>query len=106
MNRLEQLVQMYNEDPSDSFIRFALGKEYEKVGNTSKAREFYTLLVKDDPTYTGTYYHLGKLLEFDGDLEEAKLTYKKGIEMSQEEGDKLSERELKEALLLLESNLS
>jgi Tfp pilus assembly protein PilF len=105
MERLEQLIQMYNEDPSDSFIRFALAKEYEKQGKLDKALKYYTELVKDHPEYTGTYYHLAKLYEQIEEFEKAKETYEKGIKMAEDEGDDLSSRELKEAYLILQAEM-
>lgn len=105
MSRLEQLVQMYNEDPSDSFIRFALAKEHEKNGDVQEALSLYKDLVTDDPEYTGTYYHLGKLYENMGETENAGTTYEKGIEMAEKMNDQLSLRELKEAYMLLKMEM-
>lgn len=105
MSRLEQLVQMYNEDPSDSFIRFALAKEHEKNGDLQKALSLYKDLLTDDPGYTGTYYHLGKLYESKGEFENAGSTYEKGIEMAEKMNDQLSLRELKEAYMILKMEM-
>lgn len=105
MSRLEQLVQMYNEDPSDSFIRFALAKEHEKNGDLPKALSLYKDLLTDDPEYTGTYYHLGKLYENIGETENAGTTYEKGIKMAEKMNDQLSLRELKEAYMLLKMEM-
>jgi len=69
-SRLNKLLEFYNAESADSFIIFAIAKEYEKVENYDKALKFYLELKQKDPDYIGLYYHLGKLYE---ELEERTL---------------------------------
>ncbi len=99
MDRLDQLLQFYEEDPDDPFTRFALAQEYLSRGQVDEALEFFEGLVDTDPDYVGTYYHLGKLYEELGRTDAAIETYEDGIEVAREQRDKKSLAELHDALL-------
>jgi hypothetical protein len=51
-----------------------------------------------DPDHTGSYYHLGKLLERQGDPEAAMAVYARGIEASDRMRDVHAARELRQAM--------
>lgn len=99
MDRLDQLLRFYEEDPDDPFTRFALAQEYLNRGKTDKALAFFEELAETDPDYVGTYYHLGKLYEALGRTEAAIETYEDGIEAAREQRDTKSLSELQDALL-------
>jgi tetratricopeptide (TPR) repeat protein len=101
-NRLETLLQFYEEDPGDPFTRFALASEYLKHGATEEALTFFEMLVRDNPDYVGTYYHLGKLYERLGRKEEARSLYRDGIQVAQAQQDFHARAELQDALLKAE----
>jgi tetratricopeptide (TPR) repeat protein len=100
--RLPYLLQMLETSPADSFVLFAIAKEYESTGDADKAFEFYEKLRATDPSYVGLYYHLGKLFEQKQDFENAVSTYKQGIETARKASDFHSLSELQGALLNLE----
>ena len=52
MSRIDQLMQFLKEAPEDSFLRFAIAKEYEKSDHIEKALNTYLLLANDDPDYS------------------------------------------------------
>ena len=99
--RLDQLLNLHNNNPKDSFILFALSKEYEKAGQLQQARLKFEELLNTDPGYVGLYYHLGKLYEKLGDSKLAEKTYESGIKTAKEQGDEHSRSELASALELL-----
>ena len=101
MNRLEQLQAFLADSPNDSFILFAIAKEYEGMGNQQKALEYYENLRQNAPEYIGTYYHLGKLLEQLEQPAQAFATYKVGMEVARKAGDQHSLSELAGAKLNL-----
>lgn len=101
-NRLQYLQQLLENSPKDSFVLFAVAKEYEGMGDQQQALAFYQRLKDADPAYIGTYYHLGKLLELQNDPSNAILIYKQGIEISKQAGDRHAMSELQGALLNLE----
>lgn len=100
--RLPQLLQLLESSPADSFLLFAVAKEYESAGDTANALEYYQKLRHADPGYVGLYYHLGKLFEQKLDTENAIATYKAGMEEARKASDFHALSELKEALLNLE----
>jgi Tfp pilus assembly protein PilF len=98
MDRLKALHQFHEEDPEDPFTRFALAAEYLKTGDAERALAFLEALREENPTYVGTYYHLGKLYESLGRKDDAEATYRQGIRQAGETGDTHSRSELEEAL--------
>lgn len=99
MDRLSALYQFLEEDPSDTFTRFALAQELRRLGRIEEAVELFQELITDNPEYVGTYYHLGALLEETGRQEEAVRTYQKGIHIAAETNDTHARAELQSALL-------
>ncbi len=102
--RLKQLFNFLETSPGDSFILFAIAKEYEKVDMFDKALIYYLDLTKNDPDYVGTYYHLGKLYEAIDQSAKAYLTYKTGMEIAKRIGDQHAFNELAGAKLELEDD--
>ena len=97
--RINQLQAFLADTPDDPFLMYALALEYAKVGDDAAARGYFETVLKDHPEYVGAYYHLGKLLERGGFIEEAKAVYTKGIGVAVD--DKKARVELKEALAML-----
>ncbi len=102
IKRFQYLQQLLEASPNDSFVLFALAKEYEGQGDSSKTLEFYLRLKEADPNYVGLYYHLGKQFEKMEDYPNAIHAYKEGIEVSKKAGDRHAANELAGALLNLE----
>lgn len=92
--RLSQLFNFLESSPNDSFILFAIAKEYEKLGDNENALKYYLKLTENDPNYVGTYYHLGKLYEQNDEIKTAFFTYKKGMEIAKKAGDRHALSEL------------
>ncbi len=82
----------------DSFLQHALALEYIKIGNDEEARKLFNEILLREPTYIGSYYHLGKLLERVGDFDKATRIYKRGIEEAQKANDNHTRMELQGAL--------
>ena len=82
----------------DSFLQHALALEYIKIGKDEEARSLFNEILKREPTYIGSYYHLGKLLERVGDFDRAIRVYKRGMEEAKKAGDNHSYNELVGAL--------
>ena len=102
MDRLKALLSFYDEDPEDAFTRFAIACEYLKRGNNLDALAFFEELVSHDPSYVGTYYHLGKLYQQLGRTEDAIQTYRTGIQQANRQSDLHARAELQDALLQAE----
>jgi tetratricopeptide (TPR) repeat protein len=102
INRFQYLHQLLEAAPNDTFVLFALAKEYEKQQEPALALEYYLRLKNTDPDYVGLYYHLGKLYEQKNDYPNAIQTYKDGIAVSRRLGDMHAASELGGALLNIE----
>lgn len=97
MDRIEKLHQFLQENPADSFIQHALALEYIKKGDDKTARDLFEKLLKREPSYVGSYYHLGKLLERTEEIDAAILIYEEGMKQAKAAGDNHAFGELRGA---------
>lgn len=95
--RLESLLEMYDEDPSDAFLKYALALEYKKI-DAKKAIFYFNDLVEKNPEYIGTYYQFGILLQENNEKDKAALVFKNGIEIATKKPDFHALAELRSAL--------
>ncbi len=100
-NRLEMLKEMVVQNPSDSFARYGLAMAYANDGNYELAVEEHRKLIETNPKYVAAYYHGGQALEKLGRLDEARETYRRGIEVSTQIGDDHTRSELEAVLEIL-----
>lgn len=96
--RLQKLESFLKEDPKDTFLLFAIAKEYENGGDLEKALEFYVHLKNTDANYVGLYYHLGKLYAQQNQTDLAIQTYETGMKVSKAANDTHAFNELRGAL--------
>jgi predicted Zn-dependent protease len=101
-SRLEQLLVMLQEDPNDSFVRYAVAVEYAAAGNNTEAIARIEALIADQPDYLGAYYKLGQLLEANDNAERALEVYRLGAELAKRQNNVKTLGELNTAILLLE----
>lgn len=101
-DRIQRLLNFLEEDPGDPFVQFALASEYLKTGDEGAALQWFEKLVKEQPGYIGTYYHLGKLYERLGRSGDALRTYERGIEAALSAGDFHALSELRSAKMEVE----
>lgn len=104
-DRLEMLLQMLEKDTEDSFLRYAVAKEYESRADYATALTFYIALKTKDPDYVGLYYHLAKLYETIEEPETALQIYDEGIAVAKRIQDLHALSELNSAKLNLEMEL-
>ena len=97
MERIDKLKQYLDASPNDSFLQHALALEYIKMGQDYQAQKLFENILERDPKYVGTYYHLAKLLERNGNNEQATKWYEKGMAAAKEAGDQHSYNELQAA---------
>ncbi len=95
--RIEQLKSFLEQDPDDTFTRFALALEYLKTDSSTEAEEIFTDIVKNDPDYSGVYYHLGKLYQNTGRYEEALRIFTDGLAVCSKKRELHAMNELRQA---------
>ncbi|MBK8112643.1 MAG: tetratricopeptide repeat protein [Saprospiraceae bacterium] len=96
-SRLEMLLGLWDEHMPDSFVLFAIAKEYEALGNSPAAISHYEKLRQIDPDYTGLYYHLAAIYAEEGKAEKALECYDEGIAIASRQGDQHAKSELMNA---------
>jgi Tfp pilus assembly protein PilF len=97
MDRIEKLKEFIKLDPSDCFLQHALALEYVKAGDDAIARKLFEDLLERQPSYIGSYYHLAKLFERNGDNSSAIKWYQRGMEEAKKAEDLHVYNELKSA---------
>ena len=106
MSKLDTLRTYLAKSPDDSFLQHAMALEYIKLGNDAEAKILFESILATDPGYTGSYYHLGRLLERNGRMQEALIVYGEGMAACREAGETHAYNELQAAYEDLEDNLS
>jgi Tfp pilus assembly protein PilF len=97
VDRIAKLNEFLKANPADSFVQHALALEYIKLGDDEQARGLFEDILKREPGYIGSYYHLAKLLERNDKTEEAIQVYEKGMEEAKKAGDNHAFGELRGA---------
>lgn len=97
MNRIERINEFLKANPKDNFLRHALALEYIKEGNEQQARKLFEDILNEFPDYVGSYYHLAKLLERNGEKDLAVEWYEKGMAAAKKADDKHAYNELQSA---------
>jgi Tfp pilus assembly protein PilF len=95
---MAKLKEYLAQSPGDSFLLHALALEYVKLGEDEAAKQYFDQLLQAEPGYVGSYYHLGKLLERQGQKEKAMETYETGKKFARAAGDNHAFNELQGAL--------
>ena len=102
MERIDQLKEFLKASPDDAFLQHALALEYIKVGNEQAAKLLFENILKKEPNYVGSYYHLGKLFERINDRAAAIDVYQNGMKEAKLAKDNHSYNELQGAMEDLE----
>lgn len=97
MDRIEKLQQFLSNNPTDSFLQHALALEYIKIGNDGEAKRIFEEILNREPGYIGSYYHLGKLLERNNEIDAAIKWYERGMEEAKKGGENHAYGELRGA---------
>ena len=100
--RIEILKRYLTEDPSDTFLRYALALEYIGIDDQKQANVLLENLLNEEPDYLAGYYMAGKTREALSDLEKAKEWYSRGILVAEHQKNQHTLSELRSALEVLE----
>ena len=76
-----------------ALLRYSLGLEHAKAGNTERAIEYLRDAVARDPLYSAAWKALGNALRQSRPAE-ALDAYRRGIDAAQKRGDKQAEKEM------------
>ena len=97
MNRIEKIHELLKASPKDNFLRHALALEFIKEGKDEEAKGLFVDILTEFPDYIGSYYHLAKLLEKNGETQAAIEWYEKGMKAAKGANDMHAYNELQSA---------
>jgi Tfp pilus assembly protein PilF len=103
MSRLETMLGFLEQDPNDSFSRYAVALEYMGLKEYHLAQRYLTELIERDPDYVATYYQLGQVYTALEEWDRAEGAYSAGIVVARKAGDLHAASELQAALDELET---
>lgn len=96
--RIGKLKELLEQDPNDSFSRYALALEYAGQGERQIAVSLLQEVIQRDPTYVAAYQQLGYNYSSLGRVEDARVILNEGIAKATEAGDNHARSEMQEAL--------
>ncbi len=91
---IDNLESMLARGRDSALLRYGLGGEYLKAGQSDKAIEHLYQAVALDPQYSAAWKLLGKVLADAGHKAEAAKAYEDGIRVAEEKGDKQAIKEM------------
>ena len=97
-SRIEQIKIFLKETPTDPFLNYALAIEFVAINEFKKAKEIFENLIKNNPDYSATYYHLGKLLIAENKKDDAIKVFETGINITRQNNEQHAASELISAL--------
>ena len=94
MPGLENFLAILASGRDNALLRFSLGNEYLKQGDTAKAAEHLRHAVEHDPNYSAAWKLLGRALTDAAAWSEALAAYQQGIAVAEARGDKQAAKEM------------
>lgn len=91
---LEQLERMLAAGKESALLRYSLGNEHLKRGDPAAAAAHLRRAIELDPKYSAAYKLLGKAYLDAGNAQAAADTYRTGIEVAEQNGDKQAAKEM------------
>lgn len=98
MSRREQLEEMLKDDPRDVFLNYALGKALTAEGRPAEGVAQFRKTLDIDANHVPSYFQMAQTLAAEGDIEDARETITRGLDVAREVGDDHAEMEMREFL--------
>jgi len=93
--RIQDLLELLEDEPDDALLRLTLGKEYLEGGDPAAALPHLERAVAVDPRYTAAYRYLGAALEALDRTDDAAEAWRRGIAVAEETGDLQAGKEMR-----------
>jgi Tfp pilus assembly protein PilF len=93
---------MFERDPNDTFLTYAIALEHKKAGHHAEAIEWFHKVLAKDPSYCVAYHMAGQTHEDAGEIDAAKRAYRDGIAAAAKCGDAHAMGEMQAALNFIE----
>lgn len=95
MSIIENLEAMRARGQDSALLRYSLGNEYQKQGQSEAAIAHLAEAVQLDPAYSAAWKLYGRLLSQQGHQEDAIAALERGIEVAEEKGDAQAAKEMR-----------
>jgi Tfp pilus assembly protein PilF len=101
-SRIESLRKLADEDPSDALTFFMLGTERLRDGQSAAAADDFLRCLEIDPRHTAAVRLLADAYRQMGEVDQARETYQRAIEVAEQTGDLQVAKEARALLRKLE----
>lgn len=91
---LANLLKLIDTPRDGALLRYSIGNEYLKAGDTAEAARHLREAVVRDPNHSASWKLLGKTLAESGAIEEALEAYRSGIAVAEKRGDRQAVKEM------------
>jgi len=91
---VSNLEKLLSQGKDSALLRFSLGVEYLKLGQTWVAVYQLRRALEMDPNYSAAWKLLGKALTDAGVLRDALDAYRRGVAIAEQRGDKQAAKEM------------
>lgn len=85
--RLERILAMLEDTPSDCFLRYSLAMEYGKLGEMTRSLELFRGLMSAEPPYVPAFFMAAQQQAREEQVESARHFLREGIEEARRQGD-------------------
>ena len=85
--RLDKLEAMLADDPQDQMLRYMLAMELDTAGHNNRSLELFQSLMDDEPPHVPAFLMAGQQLARLERTDEARETYRTGIQQAQRQGN-------------------
>ncbi len=101
MSRREKIEAMLADEPSDTFLRYSLAMELDKVGEHEASLTKFAELTRDDPPYVPAFFMAAQELARLGRSDDARAILRSGITAATTQNDHHAAGEMSEFLASL-----
>lgn len=91
---LANLLKLIDTPRDGALLRYSIGNEYLKAGDTAAATLHLREAVARDPNHSASWKLLGKTLAENDAVDEALAAYRSGIAVAEQRGDRQAVKEM------------
>ncbi|MEM9348294.1 MAG: tetratricopeptide repeat protein [Planctomycetota bacterium] len=100
--RLEQLQKLFTIDPNDADLPYMIALEHGKAGDTDEAIAWLDKTIELNAHYHYAYFQKAKLLDEEGEIDDAVAVLDQGIALATKAGDAKALGELQELRMVVQ----
>lgn len=100
-SRIEKIQAMLVDEPTDTFLRYSLAMEQEKIAEHEASEKGLRGLMADEPPYVPAFFMLGQHLAGRDRVNDARTVLRDGIEQARQQKNDHAAGEMSEFLAAL-----